>query len=78
MASVDPKLLVRDASGDFDCPNCGSNSRVRPTDAVCPQCGVSLEWPKESLYLNDHFVRHFKDGKKLPIAEFKPKPEDKV
>lgn len=50
---------LRDASGDFACPalECWREhkTRVRPSDAVCPKCGVELEWPEDSIAVHQHY-----------------------
>ena len=37
---------IRNASGNFGCPNCWNTNgaQVNPLDAQCPQCHVPLEW----------------------------------
>ena len=45
--------LIRDASGDFACPNddCWrlNHTRVRPPMTECPSCHTPLTWDTESV-----------------------------
>lgn len=43
---VTPRDVIRDASGDYGCPNCwyAHMGRVRPQQGACATCGAELDW----------------------------------
>lgn len=55
---VDLGQQIRDASGDFACPNDScwrmSLTRIRPTNSSCPKCGTVLEWSKSAREMYDY------------------------
>lgn len=50
--------LIRNATGDWGCPNCWESKMgcVTPLDHVCPICNVTLEWTSEQLKLSEQFA----------------------
>lgn len=47
---VRPKAAT-DRRGVFGCPGCWQMTRqlVAPADAICPDCGVRLDWAPDAL-----------------------------
>lgn len=50
--------LIRDASGNFSCPNCWRKDFgvVNPTHTTCPKCGVELEWPEDAVASYNYYT----------------------
>ncbi len=62
---VGPERLLRNASGDFACPQCWDtqHGKVTPFQRQCPTCGVALQWPKQSIANAAHYRKPVTNGR---------------